>query len=117
MNVNVIHPNLNPCGGGERLSLAVMKAVTELGAYFDITTYQNPDKSKLQQAFGHSFGETLQKAGNINILRSALDHSLKKKRQSKSYDITINTHVDGLPYFLDSYSKKIAFRIVIFPQL
>ena len=38
MKANIIVSDLNPCGGGERLSLVTMKALSEMGIDFDLTT-------------------------------------------------------------------------------
>lgn len=109
MKVNIIHPNLNLCGGGERLSLATMHAVFKIGAEFDITTYELPDKKRLQESFGDYFSNIVQKAGSVNILQSALDHHQSASPKQQKYDVVINTHVDALPHYLDSYSKIICY--------
>jgi alpha-1,2-mannosyltransferase len=104
LKVNIVHPNLNPCGGAERLSLATMHAVTNLGGEFDFTTYELPDKKRLRLTFGNSFGGVIQKAVRVNILKSALDHAGWANDQK--YDIIVNTHVDGLPYYIPYCSKQ-----------
>jgi hypothetical protein len=48
MKANVIVADLNPCGGGELLSLVTMQALLEMGIDFDITTLKRPDVSSLE---------------------------------------------------------------------
>lgn len=104
MKFNIIHPNLNTCGGAERLSLTVMRAVTNVGGQFDITTYEIPDKKTLQQSFGASFGGVIRNADSVNILKSVFDAADWTYQQK--YDIIVNTHIDGLPYYVPNCSKK-----------
>jgi hypothetical protein len=38
VRANVIVPDLNPCGGGERLTLVTMQALSQMRIDFDLTT-------------------------------------------------------------------------------
>jgi hypothetical protein len=56
MNANVIVPDLNPCGGGERLALVTMQALAQMGIDFDLTTLKSPDIPMLENAYGKNLG-------------------------------------------------------------
>jgi len=48
MKVNFVFGDLNPCGGGERLTLVTMQAIMKMGInFFDLTTFERPDITKL----------------------------------------------------------------------
>ena len=110
MKANIVHRNLNPCGGGERLSIAVMQAISDMGIDFDITTLEKPDIPRIENSFGEKLASMIEKASNINILQSALGKSSEQssieQEKVRHYDLTINTHGDALPYYCHYFSKK-----------
>ena len=72
MKVNFVFGDLNPCGGGERLTLVTMQAIMKMGInFFDLTTLERPDISKLESAFGKSLAsimKNIRQTSIINIL-------------------------------------------------
>ena len=110
LKANIVHRNLNPCGGGERLSLVVMQAISDIGIDFDITTLEKPNIPRIENSFGNKLAAMIKKASNINILQSALEKepgSLDiEQRKVRDYDLTINTHGDALPYYRHYFSRK-----------
>lgn len=110
LRANIVHRDLNPCGGGERLSLAVMQAISDMGIDFDITTLEKPNIRRIENSFGIQLAASVEKASNINILRSALrkesEQSDIEQKKISHYDLTINTHGDALPYYNHCFSKK-----------
>lgn len=115
MNSNVIVPDLNPCGGGERLTLVTMQALAQMGIDFDLTTFKSPDVSRLENAYGRNLVAVMKNIRKINLidvieeLRIQLlqQENQKQKHQiNYNYDITINTHPDSAPYFHPSFSKN-----------
>jgi alpha-1,2-mannosyltransferase len=119
MNANVIVPDLNPCGGGERLALVTMQALAQMGIDFDLTILKSPDIPRLENAYGKNLVSIMKNIRIINLidvieeLRIQLlqQENQKQKQQQKhqinyNYDITINTHPDSAPYFHPSFSKK-----------
>ena len=52
MKVNFIYSDLNPCGGGERLTIVTMQAILEMGFDIEFTTLKEPNTSKIENAFG-----------------------------------------------------------------
>ena len=55
MRANFIYSNLNPCGGGERLTLVTMRSMIEMGIDIDLTTLEMPNVEKIENAFGKDF--------------------------------------------------------------
>jgi glycosyltransferase involved in cell wall biosynthesis len=118
MNANVIVPDLNPCGGGERLTLVVMQALAQKGIDFDLTTFKSPDISRLDNAYGKNLVSVMKNIRKINLLDiieelriQLLQQENQKQQQQQhqinyNYDITINTHPDSAPYFHPSFSKN-----------
>ena len=52
VRANVIVPDLNPCGGGERLTLVTMQALSQMRIDLDLTPLRSPDISRLENAYG-----------------------------------------------------------------
>jgi glycosyltransferase involved in cell wall biosynthesis len=91
---NIVHISLNPRGGSERLAVAVIQALSEIGIDIDLTTFEEPNISKLESAYGGAATSAIKKIKNIAII-----DSIGKTEANKHYDLTINTHGDMLPYF------------------
>ena len=113
MKANVIVPDLNPCGGGERLSLVTMQALSEMGIDFDLTTLKSPDISRLESAYGKNLISVMKNIRKINLIdiieELEIQLVLQEKQEQQqiyNYDITINTHPDSAPYFRPSFSKN-----------
>lgn len=107
--VNFVFGNLNPCGGGERLTLVTMKAMLNTtGKPFDLTTLYRPSIPRLDQIFGRKLSFVMRKLRKIYII-SILDYlekaNLVSDHYSKRYFVTINTHGDKIPYYNPSMSK------------
>jgi glycosyltransferase involved in cell wall biosynthesis len=120
MKANVIVPDLNPCGGGERLSLVTMQALSEIGIDFDLTTLKSPDISRLENAYGKSLVsvmEDIKKINVIDIIEELKIQLIQREKQQINYDynITINTHPDSAPYFHPSFSKNNAIVYCHYP--
>lgn len=113
MKVNIIHPNLNNCGGAERVSLSVMQAVFNMGARFDFTSYEMPSLARLKNSFGAPAANVLKRALKVNILTSALDN--RNGTPKGGYDLTVNTHSEGLPYYQTGYAKENCISYCNFP--
>jgi glycosyltransferase involved in cell wall biosynthesis len=108
--VNFVFGNLNPCGGGERLTLVTMKAMLTTNVKsFDLTTLYRPSIHKLDQIFGRELTYVMRKLRKIYII-SILDYleksNLVSDHYSKRYFVTINTHGDKIPYCNPSMSKE-----------
>jgi alpha-1,2-mannosyltransferase len=107
---NVVHISLNPLGGSERLAVAVIQALSEIGIDIDLTTFEEPNVSKLETAYGGAATSAIKKIKNITII-----DSIGKTEANKHYDLTINTHGDMLPYFLPYFSKHNCITYCHFP--
>jgi glycosyltransferase involved in cell wall biosynthesis len=107
---NIVHISLNPRGGSERLAVAVIQALSEIGIDIDLTTFEEPNISKLESAYGGAATSAIKKIKNITII-----DSIGKTEANKHYDLTINTHGDMLPYFLSYFSKNNSITYCHFP--
>ena len=104
MKANFIYSNLNPCGGGERFTLATLQAVVEMGIEVDLTTLNEPNLSKLENAFGKNLTSVMNKIRKINVLQMFDQESIDSNITNNNYDLIINTHGDIDPY----YSPKLS---------
>ena len=116
MEANILYPDFNPCGGGERLALATIQAISEMDIDLDITTYTEPDLSKLENAYGKSLTSVMKKVRKVNVVSSFSENSIKKSIRRERYDININTHADLIPYYQDYFSKKNSVAYCHFPM-
>ena len=116
MEANIVYPDFNPCGGGERLALATIQAISEMGIDLDITTYVEPNLSKLENAYGKSLTSVMEKVKKVNVVSTFNEDNIKRTIRRERYDININTHADLFPYYQDHFSKKNAVSYCHFPM-
>jgi glycosyltransferase involved in cell wall biosynthesis len=116
LKANFIYSNLNPCGGGERFTLVTMKAVAEMGIDVDLTTLENPDLSKLENAFGKDLTSIMKQVRKINILQMFNEQSIDRNITDNNYDVIINTHGDIDPYYSPQLSKAIVITYCHYPS-
>jgi glycosyltransferase involved in cell wall biosynthesis len=107
---NIVHTSLNPRGGSERLAITAMQALSKMGSEINLTTFERPNISHLESAYGEAATSVIKRIKTTNILRSP-----KKTESNKHFDLIINTHGDMLPYFLPSFSKSNAITYCHFP--
>jgi glycosyltransferase involved in cell wall biosynthesis len=118
MKANVIHTDLNPCGGAEQLSIGTIHALIEMDIEVELTTVRRPDISRLKNAFGDErMGRLFDRIKKFNLLGklpigfhsdAPIDARSGKDANNKEFihDIVINTHGDVLPYYLPSFSPR-----------
>jgi glycosyltransferase involved in cell wall biosynthesis len=116
LKANFIYSNLNPCGGGERFTLVTMKAVAEMGIDVDLTTLENPDLSKLENAFGKDLTSIMKQVRKINVLQMFNEQSIDRNITDNNYDVIINTHGDIDPYYSPQLSKAIVITYCHYPS-
>jgi len=103
MKANVVHMDLNPCGGAEQVAIATIQALVDLDIDVDLTLAKRPDIPKLVKVFGQErIGQVFNRIGKINPLGSLMDTD----HSHQDYDITVNTHGDMLPYYHPSSSSS-----------
>ncbi len=107
---------MNPCGGGERLTLLTMQAVLEMGFDIDLTTLDIPNITKLENAFGKDIASAIKSVKKINVLKIFDEQSIKNNIEKNRYDLIINTHGDIAPYYSKSFSKSNAITYCHFPS-
>ncbi|WP_148680846.1 glycosyltransferase [Candidatus Nitrososphaera gargensis] len=115
MKANVVHMDLNPCGGAEQVAIATIQALVEMDIDVELTTARIPDISRLKKAFG---SERID-AFYHRIRRLNLFHRLpvesKDRDAADDEVVTINTHGDMLPYYLSTFSSSNAITYCHYP--
>ena len=77
--INIVHLNLNACGGSERLTIATMQALSQMTDIdIELTTFVRPDILQLSRTYGKDSISVFEKIKRIYIIKS-LDE-IKKKR-------------------------------------
>jgi glycosyltransferase involved in cell wall biosynthesis len=116
LKANLVYSDLNPCGGGERLTLATIQALVEMDINIELTTLQKPDITRLENAFGKRIASVIENIKKINILDAWEEQSISDNISGKNYDLVINTHGDIAPYYHKSMSKDNAITYCHFPS-
>ena len=115
MRANFIYSDLNPCGGGERLTLVTMKSILEMGINIDLTTLEMPNVQKIENAFGRNFALIIKRISKVHVLQHILDEKSIERIMKNGYDIMINTHGDIDPFYNNSLTKNNAITYCHFP--
>ncbi|HEU0143890.1 MAG TPA: hypothetical protein VFQ47_03815, partial [Nitrososphaera sp.] len=66
---NIVHISLNARGGGERLAVATIKAISSMGIGVELSTVEKPDMALIHDAYGTSVSEDIKKIRTLNILQ------------------------------------------------
>jgi glycosyltransferase involved in cell wall biosynthesis len=103
---NIVHISLNARGGGERLAVATIKAISSMGIGVELSTVEKPDMALIQDAYGTNVSEDIKKIRTLNILQ---------KYGPRNYTFTVNTHGDMLPFYHKDFTKKNAITYCHYP--
>jgi glycosyltransferase involved in cell wall biosynthesis len=103
---NIVHISLNARGGGERLAVATIKAISSMGIGVELSTVEKPDMALIHDAYGTSVSEDIKKIRTLNILQ---------KYGPRNYTFTVNTHGDMLPFYQKDFTKKNAITYCHYP--
>jgi glycosyltransferase involved in cell wall biosynthesis len=103
---NIVHISLNARGGGERLAVATIKAISSMGIGVELSTVEKPDMALIHDAYGTSVSEDIKKVRTLNILQ---------KYGPRNYSFTVNTHGDMLPFYHKDFTKKNAITYCHYP--
>lgn len=103
---NVAHISLNARGGGERLAVATIKAISSMGIGVELSTVEKPDMALIHNAYGTSIAGDLKKIRTLNILQ---------KYGPRNYSLTVNTHGDMLPFYHKDFTKKNSITYCHYP--
>jgi glycosyltransferase involved in cell wall biosynthesis len=103
---NVVHISLNARGGGERLAIDTIKALSSMAIDVELATIEKPDMLLIHEAYGTDIDRHVKKIRTLNILQ-------KYRRQN--YSITVNTHGDMLPFYHKDFTKKNAITYCHYP--
>jgi glycosyltransferase involved in cell wall biosynthesis len=94
---NVVHISLNARGGGERLAVATIKALSSMGIDVELASIERPDEALIRNAYGIDICRNIKKIRTLNILQ---------KYRPQNYSITVNTHGDMLPFYHKDFTKS-----------
>jgi glycosyltransferase involved in cell wall biosynthesis len=103
---NIVHISLNARGGGERLAVATIKAISSMGIDVELSTIEKPDMALIRDAYGIGIDGDVKKIRTLNILQ---------RYSPRSYSVTVNTHGDILPFYHTDFTKKNAITYCHFP--
>ncbi len=103
---NIVHISLNARGGGERLAVATIKAISSMGIDVELSTLEKPDMQLIHDAYGTSIEADLKKIRTLNIFQ---------KYCPRNCNVTVNTHGDMLPFYHNDFNKKNAITYCHYP--
>jgi glycosyltransferase involved in cell wall biosynthesis len=103
---NVAHISLNARGGGERLAVATIKAISSMGMDVELSTMEKPDLALIHNAYGTRIDGDVKKIRTLNILQ---------RYSPRGYSVTVNTHGDMLPFYHKDFTKKNAITYCHYP--
>jgi glycosyltransferase involved in cell wall biosynthesis len=103
---NIVHISLNARGGGERLAVATIKAISSMGIGVELSTMEKPDLALVHNAYGTRIDGDIKKVRTLNILQ---------RYSSRGYSVTVNTHGDMLPFYHKDFTKKNAITYCHYP--
>ncbi len=106
MIANIVHISLNARGGGERLAVATIKAISCMGIDVELSTLEKPDMQLIHDAYGTSIEADLKKIRTLNIFQ---------KYRPRNCIVTVNTHGDMLPFYHNDFNKKNAITYCHYP--
>ncbi|HJU34682.1 MAG TPA: glycosyltransferase [Nitrososphaera sp.] len=106
MIANIVHISLNARGGGERLAVATIKAISSMGIDVDLSTLERPDMQLIHDAYGTSLEADLKRIRTLNILQEC---------HSRKYSLTVNTHGDILPFYRKDFTRENAITYCHYP--
>jgi hypothetical protein len=103
---NIVHISLNARGGGERLAVATLKAISSMGIGVELSTMEKPDMALIHNAYGIRIDGDIKKIKTLNILQ---------RYSPRGYSVTVNTHGDMLPFYHKDFTKKNAITYCHYP--
>jgi alpha-1,2-mannosyltransferase len=103
---NIVHISLNARGGGERLAVATIKAISSMGIGVELSTMEKPDMALIHNAYGTRIDGDIKKVRTLNILQ---------RYSPRGYSVTVNTHGDMLPFYHKDFTKKNAITYCHYP--
>lgn len=106
MIANVVHASLNARGGGERLAVATIRALSSMGIDIELVTIEKPNMASIRDAYGAGIDGDLKKVKTLNLFPT---------NAISSQGVTINTHGDMVPFFRQSFTKKNAITYCHYP--
>jgi glycosyltransferase involved in cell wall biosynthesis len=105
MMAKIVHANLNACGGSERLAIATIEALNEMGFVVDVETCTPLEIENLENSFGH-LNINIRQVKQLDLLSNFLNPNTNASNYDSHYDVIINTHGDVLPYLYQNSNNN-----------
>jgi glycosyltransferase involved in cell wall biosynthesis len=102
---SVVHTSLNARGGGERLSVATIKALAAMGVQVELATVEKPDMALIHDAYGTSIDRDVRKIRTLSLFQT----------HDGGSGFTVNTHGDMLPFFRQNFTRDNSITYCHFP--
>src|ERR671925_719525 len=105
MIAKIVHDNLNAGGGSERLTIATIEALNEIGFVVDVETYQQPRIRDLEKDYSQ-LDISINQAKKLDLLSLLQLGKDTGEVDTYHYDLIINTHGDLLPYLYQNSNNN-----------
>jgi alpha-1,2-mannosyltransferase len=105
MIAKIVHANLNAGGGSERLTIATIEALNEMGFVVDVETCTPLEIENLENSFGH-LNMNIKQVKQLDLLSNFSNLDTNASNYDSYYDVIINTHGDVLPYLYQNSNNN-----------
>src|SRR5919108_1506320 len=105
MIAKIVHANLNAGGGSERLTIATIEALNEMGFVVDVETCTPLEIENLENSFGQ-LDISINQAKKLDLLSLLQLGKDIGEVDTYHYDLIINTHGDVLPYLYQNSNNN-----------
>ena len=105
MIAKIVHDNLNAGGGSERLTIATIEALNEMGFVVDVETCTSLEIENLENSFGQ-LDISINQAKKLDLLSLLQLGKDIGEVDTYHYDLIINTHGDVLPYLYQNSNNN-----------
>ena len=105
MIAKIVHANLNAGGGSERLTIATIEALNEMGFVVDVETCTPLEIENLENSFGQ-LDISINQAKKLDLLSLLQLGKDIGEVDTYNYDLIINTHGDVLPYLYQNSNNN-----------
>jgi glycosyltransferase involved in cell wall biosynthesis len=105
MIAKIVHDNLNAGGGSERLTIATIEALNEMGFVVDVETCTPLEIENLENSFGQ-LDISINQAKKLDLLSLLQLGKDIGEVDTYHYDLIINTHGDVLPYLYQNSNNN-----------
>jgi hypothetical protein len=105
MIAKIVHANLNAGGGSERLTIATIEALNEMGFVVDVETCTPLEIENLENSFGQ-LNMNIKQVKQLDLFSNFSNLDTNASNYDSYYDVIINTHGDVLPYLYQNSNNN-----------